>query len=460
MLPAFVAKKSYYLSLLLRGRYKIIENYEFLRKKSYEPREVILKEQWERLHNILIYSYKEIPYYHRIFDEHNVNLDNLTVEEFQKIPFLTKEIIRKEFNNLYRIRPGVKWYYHSTSGSTGEPVRVIQDQEYSFWEAAVKHLFDEWALHKIGEPMIALWKIGLGAITGKISFRNKLANTIFYNRKFLNPIRLNPEIMRSYIKIINQTNIKFILSYPYNIYEIAHFAEENYLKVNPLKSIMTSAEVLFSYMRETIEGVFQCPVFNRYGSIEAGDIASECADHKGLHASSYTHYVEIVKEDGTPCKDGEQGEVVITLLTNYTMPLIRYKIGDMAVKTDEKCSCGKGLPMIKDITGRTYDFFVNQKGELIDGRSAFTPFFRLHGYIKKFSMIQESIDKINVSLVMDKSFEEEFKSDIFELKNRIQEFIGKDTEIEINIVDEILPGLSGKHRFFISKIKLRSREAI
>jgi len=454
MLPAFIAKNLYYLSLLVRGRYKIIKNYEFLRKKSYEPREVILKEQWDRVYKILSYSYKEIPYYHRIFDENHVDLDNFTITEFQKIPFLTKDIIRKEFNNLYKIRPKVKWDYRSTSGSTGELVRVIQDQEYFLWEAAVKHLFDEWALHKIGESMIALWFQPVEDIPERIRCKNIFANTFIHNRKFLDPGRLTPEIMKNYIEIINKTGTKFILAYVNNIYELVHFAEEHNLKTKPLKSIMTSAEVLFPYMREAIERVFQCQVFNRYGSIESGDIASECTDHKGLHVSSYTHYVEILKEGGTLCKDGEQGEVVITLLTNYTMPLIRYKIGDMAVKTDETCTCGKGLPLIKDIIGRVNDFFINKHGDLVSGFTLFNPFFRLHSsYIKKFQMIQEAIGEINILVVTEQIDIEKFKPELFILENKIKVTMGEDTKIHLKIVNEIPPGPSGKYRFFISKVK-------
>jgi phenylacetate-CoA ligase len=436
MLPAFIAKKSYYLSLLLRGRYKIIENYEFLRKKTSESREVILKEQWERLHNILIYSYKEIPYYHRIFDEHHVNLDNLTITEFQKIPFLTKEIIRKEFNNLYKIRPKVKWYYHSTSGSTGEPIRVIQDQEYSFWEAAVKHLFDEWALHKIGEPMIALWGPLIDAFQWWKRVKKNFANIFINNKKLFNLDKLNAE---------------FMLAYPGRIYELSRFAEENKLSFKPFRTIMTSAEALFPYMRETIERVFQCQVFNRYGSNEVGDIASECADHKGLHVSAYTHYVEIIKEDGTPCKDGEQGEVVITLLTNFTMPLIRYKIGDTAVKTDEKCSCDKGLPLIKDIIGRTIDLFVNSNRELVSGM-AFDDFFREHAYISKYQIIQEKVDEIDILVVLNNSDITKLQEDVSDLENEIKSFMGINTKVNLRVVDGIELGPSGKYRFVISKV--------
>jgi phenylacetate-CoA ligase len=365
MLPAFISKNLYYLSLMLRGRYQIIKNYEFLREKSHENQETILKEQWERLHKILSYAYKEIPYYHRVFDENHVDLNNFTIEEFRKIPFLTKDIIRKEFNNLYKIRPGIKWYYHSTSGSTGEPITVIQDMEYFFWETAVKHLFDEWAFHKIGEPSVILWGPLLKNPNLLRKMRGKISNIFISNKKLLEPNKLSLDFMNYFIKIAGVSGTGFMLSYASGAYELALFAARNNLNVKPFKSIMTSAETLYPYMRETIERVFQCRVFDRYGSNEAGDVASECTEHKGLHISSYTHYVEVLKENGTPCKDGEQGEMVITILTNYTMPLIRYKIGDMAIKSDEKCTCGIGFPIIKDVTGRTQDFFIDETGNLI-----------------------------------------------------------------------------------------------
>jgi phenylacetate-CoA ligase len=283
-------------------------------------------------------------------------------------------------------------------------------------------------------------------------FKKALTNDFLYNRKFLNTTKLTDGLILDYIEKINRSEIKFILAYATSIYVVANFAEENCLKVKPLKSIMTSAEVLYTDMRKTIERVFQCKVFDRYGSREAGDIASECARNKYLHVSPYTHYVEILKEDGVPCKDSEKGELFVTLLTNYTMPLIRYKIGDMAIKSDEKCTCGIGFPIIKDVTGRTVDFLVNKKGDLIDGTALF-PSFGLHGlYINKFQVIQESITEINVLVVLDKSKIAEFYSDIPLLENRFKYFMGEDTKINFKIVDDIEPGPSGKYRFVISKV--------
>jgi phenylacetate-CoA ligase len=451
MLPAFISKNLYYLSLMLRGRYQIIKNYEFLREKSHENQETILKEQWERLHKILSYAYKEIPYYHRVFDENHVDLNNFTIEEFRKIPFLTKDIIRKEFNNLYKIRPGIKWYYHSTSGSTGEPITVIQDMEYFFWETAVKHLFDEWAFHKIGEPMIALWSLDKYVLPFWVRIKDFLINNLFYNRLFLDPKKLSADIMENYLKQVFNSNAKFMLSYPGRIYEISCFAEERGLDIKPMQSIMTSAEVLYPYMRETIEKVFKCNVFNRYGSNEAGDIASECTGHMGLHVSSYTHYVEILKEDGTPCKNGEQGEVFITLLTNYTMPLIRYRIGDVAEEITEKCICGNQLPIIKNIIGRTIDLFINNKGELVSGM-AFDDFFRENTYIIKYQIVQEKTNEINIFFVTDVQNIMKLNQSFPSLEKEIRSFMGEDTKINFKIVDDIEPGPSGKYRFVISKV--------
>jgi phenylacetate-CoA ligase len=303
--------------------------------------------------------------------------------------------------------------------------------------------------------MIALWGPLIDAFQWWKRVKKNFANIFINNKKLFDLDKLTSGLMKNCIENMNRSKVKFILSYPSGLYELACFAEENHLKVNPLRSIMTSAEIIYLYMRETIERVFQCPVFNRYGSNEAGDIASECADHKGLHVSAYTHYVETIKEDGTPCKDGEQGEVVITLLTNFTMPLIRYKIGDMAVKTDEKCSCGKGLPMIKNVTGRTQDFFINKSGDLISGLAVLNPYFSLYNYIKKFQMIQESVDEIIILVVIDKDDIKKLEKDFPELKNSVKTLMGEDIKIHLKIVDQILPSPSNKYRFFISKVNGR-----
>jgi len=152
------------------------------------------------------------------------------------------------------------------------------------------------------------------------------------------------------------------------------------------------------------------------------------------------------------CESGKMGEVVVTTLVNYTMPLIRFKIGDMAVLSNRQCSCGRGLPMIEKIVGRNVDVFKNIKGDLIDGEY-FTHLIYFKDYIKKFQVIQEKEDYIIVKLVLDN--EESFiknKKDFDDIKDKIKLVMGNSIEIKYILVNDILPTTSGKYRYTISKV--------
>ena len=117
---------------------------------------------------------------------------------------------------------------------------------------------------------------------------------------------------------------------------------EKSLPIRPQVAIMTSAGTLHPLMREKIETAFQCKVFNRYGSREVGDIASECEAHAGLHVFPSGNYIEIVDDQGHPVPNGEEGNILVTNLYNYAMPLIRYYIGDRGVLSrSDRCACGR-----------------------------------------------------------------------------------------------------------------------
>lgn len=129
---------------------------------------------------------------------------------------------------------------------------------------------------------------------------------------------------------------------------------------------MTSAEVLEPADRQLIEEVFGCPVFNRYGCREVGVIASECPAHQGLHIAAEGLLVEIV-QGNDPVRPGESGAILVTDLLNLGMPLIRYRIGDMGTWEEGQCPCGRGLPRLREVSGRVTDFLVGADGRLVSG---------------------------------------------------------------------------------------------
>ncbi len=295
---------------------------------------------------------------------------------------MTKDIIRNNFDKLYKFRDNT--YYRNTSGgSTGEPVIFYQDRNCLEREIATKILFDEWTGRKIGEPMVKLWGSSLQDIlrSGQ-GFKGYLRQQL-YGVTILSSSRMAEKDMYRYVQRINNTKPGLILAYTNGIDKLACFIQENCLSIYSPKAIMTSAGVLYPEVRAQIEKVFQAPVFNRYGSREVGDIACNCEKNQGLHVVPNVHHIEILDEQDKEAKPGERGEIVVTLLTNYTMPLIRYKIGDRGILSEMECSCGWGFPLLKKVEGRVRSVFKNKQGDFIDG-GVFIRLFYFRDNIKQF----------------------------------------------------------------------------
>src|SRR5262249_21301964 len=159
-----------------------------------------------------------------------------------------------------------------------------------------------------------------------------------------------------------------IFGHAHSLYLLAKFVEcHGPAGIRP-RGIITTAMVLHDWQRRVIEVVFACPVTNRYGCEEVSRIACECERHAGLHINSDGVYVEVLA-GGRPAADGEPGAVVVTDLVNRAMPILRYKVGDVAALTKRRCECGRGLPLMERIEGRESDYVTTELGELISGIS-------------------------------------------------------------------------------------------
>ena len=215
---------------------------------------------------------------------------------------------------------------------------------------------------------------------------------------------------------------------------------------------MTSAGTLSDPMREVIERVFRAPVFNRYGSREVGIIAAECEHHCGLHVIPGVQHVEVLRPDGTQAGPGEIGEVVITPLRNFAMPLIRYRIGDTALWANKSCSCGRGWPLLETVTGRVTDSFVTRDGSLVHG-GYFRLLFFSEDWVGKYQIIQESVDRISISVVLDTASDAmtQYERRCRNIEEDIHVVMGKCT-VDWDIVPDIAPLDSGKYRYVMSKV--------
>jgi len=439
---------------MLRAAITRIRGVDFEREhqeiKNINTKEELLEFQEKYLKNLLLHSYQNVPYYHRIFKDIGI-LDNGTVDlsKFNEIPILTKEIMRAHHKELiskdYKTR---KWYYNSSGGSTGEPTRFIQDDLYAKWGNAA---FYYWYKNILGvnEPSVKkviLWGSERGIFEGGVGLKAKIINWLT-NIIFLNSFRMTEEDMKRHIRIINSYKPELIRGYAGSLYELCRYAERKNMAIYTPKIVVSAAETLNNEMRKKIESVFGTKLYDYYGSRESNNLAGECEEGL-MHVLIFHNYVEVLNNHNQLVKEGEEGRVIVTNLHNYSMPLIRYEIGDIAVLGPEKCRCGNVLPTLKKVTGRITDHFVKEDGTIISG-SALTLTFNRKDWVEAFQIIQEDYKNVKILIIRKGDVNESEKIDI---EGKIKFLLGQDCRIIWEFVHEIPKTQSGKYLYIKSLV--------
>lgn len=413
---------------------KEIERVEKLSQKE------IKKYQEDKLRKLLLHAYKNVPYYHRILPKAGViKKGNIHLENFNKIPILTKDIIRKEGKNLYSKDYKKRRPYENTSGgSTGEPVKFIQDKEYWHRNIANKLYFNRMLGKDIGEKEINLWGSERDIFRNSLSPKERVTNFL-YNRTFLNAFKVDEDKLKKFTSEINRVKPESMWVYVESIDLLAKFIEKNDLSIHSPKIIISTAGTLFPEIRERVERIFRCPVYNQYGSREVGPVAIECKYQQGLHCFPWSHKLELVGK-------GDLKNVIVSDLTNYSMPLIRYKIGDIAKKADKLCcECGRNTLFFKEVSGRVISHFITENGDIVHGQY-FIHAFYFRDCIKRFQIIQKNHNLVVCNIVLEK---EKNETEIEEIEDKIKLVMGNNCKVKFEIVDEIRPSKSGKYLYIV-----------
>jgi phenylacetate-CoA ligase len=261
---------------------------------------------------------------------------------------------------------------------------------------------------------------------------------------------MSDENLKYYIDKLKKFNPVYIDGYPSAIYILAKYLERNGAVgyVTP-KVILTTAETLLDNQRDVIERIFKTKVYNQYASTEGAPFITEC-EYGNLHINPESGIFEFLKPDNTPADFGEIGQLVVTSFLTKAMPLIRYKIGDLAIKKAGDCDCGRKMPLVEKIVGRVEDMlYTKQRGYV--GR--LDPIFKkLPNSIIEAQIIQDDVDQITILIVPDYTTFQ--SSHLDTLEEELKYRLGSDIHITKEIVERIPRGPAGKFKAVISKLPL------
>jgi phenylacetate-CoA ligase len=413
--------------------------------KSYEE----LKEEQEKQLRVMInFAYKNVPYYHKLFYDLKLSPDDVKkVEDLEKLPILTKDIIKQNWEDFKPVNLNkLKYYEAATGGSTGTPFKYRLYKFDRFLAGALLYRGWGYAGYELGDKMVFL--AGASLDIGKKSYVTKRVHEIARTIKKLSSFDMGEKEMKQYVSIINSFKPKFLRGYASSIFSFAKWTEENGIEIHQPLAVFTTAEKLYPNMREKIKEVFNCDVYDGYGLNDGGVTANECSEHCGLHIDTERSIMEVVDKDGNKLENGE-GEILATSLYNYAMPFIRYDTGDLGYNIDDVCGCGRGYKLLKELVGRSVDVFVTPEGKNVHGWFFLYIFWEYCKGINEYQVVQEKLDKIVIKIVPEDDFDEK-------QLDKIREIIRKKSEgwnVEFKFVDQIKRTGAGKYKFIINEME-------
>lgn len=432
------------------GRSEILRRRDEAEALFLSPRSKIEADSRAKLAALLTTAKNHVPYYRDLIRTSNITPENAP-QVLAELPILTKPIIRQQQQRLVSERPGQRVGWNTSGGSTGEPIRLMQDLAMGRQSRSYELLFMKWAGHRMGEPHVLIWGVPNDTL-GKPISRHELVFRFAQNQTYLNCYGITDALIDEWVATINQIKPTLIEAYVDAIYEVSKRVLATKQSVHSPNGIITSAGVLTPEIRTTIERAFRCQIVNRYGSREVSNVACSCGQCASLHVNEAMAWLEIVDKEGKACAPGVEGDVLVSLFTNHTMPLIRYRIEDRGTwEESTQCACGRNTRRLVNIVGRRNDFLVGREGIRINGVALTTLLYPVNG-IRQYQFRQASADRVVLAVVpMDDVSPESLQAPISALTAKLQQML-KGTPVEIKFETNIKPSNSGKYRYVLNEM--------
>lgn len=310
--------------------------------------------QKDKLSKLLQFSSLNSPYYKNL----GIALKKDPYAWLSEFPVLKKKEF-KENLDLILTRPTKEGLTMITSsGSTGPASKVYFSKDELSNNRALQVIWWEWAGYEFGNSLL---QTGINMTRSK----EKLIKDKVLKTRYIDALSHDEKSILEELKHLQENPRDHFIAYASSLFLFAKTAQKYQINDVRFKSIVSIGEKLMPHFKTLIEEMFSCQVYDTYGASEGFLIASQCKAGQ-YHILSPHVVVEILNDEDEEVKPGETGRVVLTGLDNFSMPLIRYEVGDLAVKGEEiNCSCGLELPVLKEVIGRQTEFLLTENGKYI-----------------------------------------------------------------------------------------------
>ena len=415
-----------------------------LERSQWLSPEQITADQAQRLRAFLVDNGTRVPYWRDLFRERGFDPAAVTsTADLQGLPLLNKADIRQHAERMKADGHGPLSRYN-TGGSSGQPLVFYIGKARKTHDVAAKWRATRWWGVDIGDTEAVIWgsPIEHGAQDRIRLWRDRLMRSTLLPAFEMSDVKLD-----EFVSWLRRERPRMLFGYPSALSYIARHAQKQGVRLDNLgvKVAFVTSERLYDEQRTAIQVAFACRVANGYGGRDAGFLAHECPEGS-MHLTAEDIVVETLDPAGQPVAAGMPGEIVVTHLSTADFPFVRYRTGDIGVLDDKHCLCGRGLPVLRELQGRSTDFVVAADGTVMHGLALIYVIRDLAG-IEGFKVTQESRTLTRVELVTDAQFVPSNESLIVAgFKKRL----GADVEVRVSRVTAIAPEKSGKYRYIVS----------
>lgn len=423
-----------------------IEEYrKFYNQSQWWSHEKIKEFQFQKLRKLLSFVYRQNKYYQNLLNENHLHYDDFNNrDDVSKIPILTKELIKNNISSLKSLVFDSDAIEASTGGSTGEPLVYYHDKLTQASNRALHRRGLGWAGFNLGDPTVAIMASSLDKKRSKVE---SFIRRILTNQLEISAETINNENILGVVNQIKQRQAKALVGYSSNLWWLAKNIVQSKIQIQ-VPIVFTTSETLLPSFRESIETAFNARVFDFYGLGEIQGICYQC-EYGKYHISEEKVIAECIPL--TP-SNPNLGALVLTDLTNYSFPFLRYFTGDIIDLSEKECDCGRKLLPINRIIGRMGDLIVFDTGQIIS--SAFiSVLFRQYRSISEYQVVQETQDYLKIFVVKNKASNTiEFESEVLEIKKWFVNFTKGKVTVDTKQTESIKRTNSGKLRTTISDI--------